>query len=259
MTEAQSINQWRAFNRARAKYDKRMQAATQVALDAQFEPIITAFEQGRANPENLATTYPIQKLFEYIYTTVGPDFARMSYLGVKSGPTDFLTKAAGKEPEADLLEGFWKRTMKKIVDTQAGEKIKGITQTTKSWVKRAIAEVQEQGLSIPNAAKLLREQWKTISKSRAVVVSRTEILSSSNAGSLLGAKSTGLPLNKSWLATRDPRTRSKHIHADGQTVDLDVPFIVGGDELNYPGDSSMGAKMDNCIQCRCAITFKRKQ
>lgn len=257
MNEAAAVIHWKAFDRSRQRFDKRIQAAVIAALDKQFAPIIAAVEAGSDNPEGRAATYPIEKLFEYIYGTVGVEFARQSYLSTKGLPSDFLIK--DRTSDATELEGNWLRLMRRIAQTQAGEKIKGITQTTKDIVRRVMGQGQDEGLSVPDIAKRLREKWSQLTKSRAVVIARTEIISSSNAGSLLGAQSTGLQLQKSWLATRDSRTRSSHAHVDGQSVDLDGVFTVNGDKLRYPGDSSLGAKPATTIQCRCTIVYKRKE
>jgi hypothetical protein len=60
-------------------------------------------------------------------------------------------------------------------------------------------------------------------------------------------------LTKSWVATADARTRKEHLEAHRQyadnPVDATEPFIVGGEELQYPGDPNGSAW--NTIQCRC--------
>ena len=88
---------------------------------------------------------------------------------------------------------------------------------------------------------------------RATVVARTEIISSSNAGTLQGYKESGVVIGKEWSSTKDKRTRDHHKEAEGQRVKLDEHFIVDGDLLDYPGDNSYNAKASNVIQCRCSL------
>ena len=56
-------------------------------------------------------------------------------------------------------------------------------------------------------------------------------------------------LQKEWIATLDERVRIDHAEANGQVVDMDKNFLVGGEELAYPGDSRGSAA--NVINCRC--------
>ena len=88
------------------------------------------------------------------------------------------------------------------------------------------------------------------------MIARTEIISASNKGSLDGAKDTGIPLKKEWLATMDNRTRDAHLIADGQKVLLDELFQVDGDALSYPGDFTNGASAGNVINCRCTQIYE---
>ncbi|WP_214607204.1 phage minor head protein, partial [Mycobacterium tuberculosis] len=90
------------------------------------------------------------------------------------------------------------------------------------------------------------------------VIARTEIIGASNLGSRAAAKETGLQLEKEWIATPDKRTRKAHKAANGQTRDFDEPYIVWGDRLQFPGDTSHGAKLRNVIQCRCVEGYHVK-
>jgi hypothetical protein len=56
-------------------------------------------------------------------------------------------------------------------------------------------------------------------------------------------------LQKQWMATGDGRTRLSHLEAHGKIVDVDKPFIVGGEELMYPLDPKGGPA--ETINCRC--------
>ena len=51
------------------------------------------------------------------------------------------------------------------------------------------------------------------------------------------------------------RTRAEHAEADGQTVQIDEPFTVGGELLQEPGDSTLGASLWNIINCQCYSYF----
>lgn len=54
---------------------------------------------------------------------------------------------------------------------------------------------------------------------------------------------------KTWNTTLDERTRASHVAADRQQVPKDGVFIVQGQRLRFPGDTSLGASMSNIINC----------
>jgi len=95
------------------------------------------------------------------------------------------------------------------------------------------------------------ERWRN----RAVVVARTESLSAYNGGSFdafgVMQQELGMPLEKVWLATMDPRTRDTHFVADGQRAPLLGAFTVGGSSGLFPGDPALPAS--ERIQCRCTM------
>lgn len=60
---------------------------------------------------------------------------------------------------------------------------------------------------------------------------------------------------KRWDAVLDEKTRINHAVADGQQRASGDPFVVGGQLLLHPGDTSLGATADNIINCRCSTQF----
>lgn len=52
-----------------------------------------------------------------------------------------------------------------------------------------------------------------------------------------------------WVTMHDAKVRETHRHAEGQTVGIDEPFVVGGASLRHPGDRLGPAS--EVINCRC--------
>lgn len=127
-----------------------------------------------------------------------------------------------------------------------------VADTTHKAIIKELTEGFEKGESIQELANRIKNMPEFDMK-RATVVSRTEIISSSNAGTLQGYKESGVVIGKEWSSTKDNRTRDHHVDAEGQRVKLDEPFKVDGDLLDYPGDNSYDAKASNVIQCRCSL------
>jgi hypothetical protein len=64
---------------------------------------------------------------------------------------------------------------------------------------------------------------------------------------------------KRWDSVGDNWVRAAHITADGQVVSMDQAFQVGGEQLMYPGDTSLGASVENVINCRCSATYDARE
>lgn len=62
---------------------------------------------------------------------------------------------------------------------------------------------------------------------------------------------------KQWVDVRLPNVRDAHAVANGQKVDINSAFTVGGQLLNHPGDTSLGATIDNVANCRCAAFHQK--
>ena len=98
-------------------------------------------------------------------------------------------------------------------------------------------------------------------KHRAETIGRTEALRSVNAGNqdaLLegvdGGAVAAHELIRIWIAAQDERTRDDHADAHGQEVGLEEPFLVGGEQLMYPGDPSASA--EQTVRCRCTFVTR---
>jgi hypothetical protein len=62
-------------------------------------------------------------------------------------------------------------------------------------------------------------------------------------------------VKKEWITVQDETVRPWHKEAHGQQVLEQEAFIVGGQNLMYPGDASMGATIENLINCRCFLDY----
>jgi len=95
-------------------------------------------------------------------------------------------------------------------------------------------------------------------KYRGDVIARTESIDALRAGhheALRQATEAGDvaegDVTREWDATGDRLTRPTHLRADTQKRKGNAPFSVGGYQLRYPGDTSMGAPAREVVQCRC--------
>lgn len=128
-------------------------------------------------------------------------------------------------------------------------------------VIEAITQAFSDGLSVPDAAALIESKVEGLASFQSTMLARTDLIGTSNAGSLLAAK-TVYPqagLTKRWVnatdsALGDGRVRPTHLVANGQVQPIDGYFIVGGSLMLYPGDPS--GDDDEVINCRCVVVYE---
>jgi hypothetical protein len=97
---------------------------------------------------------------------------------------------------------------------------------------------------------------------RGDAIARTELLGSLHAAqdeSLKQLENSGQissdAVTEEWDSSRDKFTRKSHALVNGTKRQRGVPFTVGGYPMLYPGDGSLGAPVEELIQCRCHLTI----
>lgn len=90
---------------------------------------------------------------------------------------------------------------------------------------------------------------------RARVIAQTESTrhrnSSALAHALLVERQDRRILMKQWDTTMDEKERAAHRLANDKVVTLNQPFIVGGEEMMFPGDPT--GSPENVCNCRCDL------
>jgi hypothetical protein len=202
-----------------------------------------------------------------IYNSVGMAAASMVFSSLpkqKSHNLILHTKARKPsqykptpEPPLDHIN-YWKQEFLRFTQSKdCAKKVSGITKTTKEQIRKVIEQSINEQLSHKQTAKLILEKATAIdTKKRALLIARTENAVGSNLGAMYAAKSSGLILYKKWIArSGDNRTRDAHVGMiDSKPIPIDDLFLVGGEKMSHPGDSSH-ASASNICNCRCIISF----
>jgi HK97 family phage portal protein len=248
LSEESKDNYWRSFESQRERWYRRVGSQVADRFDAERKQVLVAFRDGgealaiRAVDRNEDDW---ERLYRSIYFSVGEDFARRVLSAFKSQLYD-----------VKFEEDVFSQTVRNWLTTEGARRVVGVSQTTKDSIRRELAAGQALGESMFDLSKRLQSMYREFSNVRAERIARTETISASNLGSQTAAKSTGLPLEKEWISTFDNRVRSPHAAAHGQRRPVDEPYVVGGQRLRYPGDTSLGASADNTIQCRCTESYR---
>lgn len=81
-------------------------------------------------------------------------------------------------------------------------------------------------------------------------ITETEVLIG-RTPTIVSGSTVEAPVIREWVTAGDEKVRPAHVAADGQKRFVGTPFDVGGQGMNYPGDTSLGASLSNTINCRC--------
>lgn len=126
-------------------------------------------------------------------------------------------------------------------------------------LRDVLDQVVEQGLSIPDAQRLIHDQISQVFDVRKSAyeterIARTEVNRASNQGTLNGWMQSEVVQQKSWLAGLDERTRDSHLQAHNQYQAQPIPlaqdFQVGACSAPAPGASGCPGED---INCRCSM------
>jgi len=129
-------------------------------------------------------------------------------------------------------------------------------------VERAISEGKP--VATADIDKIVSRYQSSLLKLRGETIARTEAGAALNFGRQTHAEDiaaeTGAEVWKRWESGPDDgRQRETHTEANGQTVRSDQPFVVGGFELQFPGDYSLGADAGEVINCRCSVSYEIRE
>ena len=270
---------WKQTQAKRDRFMKLLSREWKAALLRQLEPVLNEIDESTINTiaarvPQLMTEEEIAKMMLRTVEMVGPYFAANTLRDVSKAAQD------NRILKQDIpTDDEWIARINSILGMEAGARITAITGSSKEEavkiIKAVLQQGAEEGLGIPQLSRLLRdqlnEQWGKISTYRAARIARTEVVSASNLGSLMGAEQSGVPLMKVWLSTRDSRTRRDTAGGrykpgpfdhygkfpagpDGEMVGLKEKFVKTGESLNHPGDPAGSA--GNTINCRCTQYFE---
>lgn len=222
------------------------------ALKAQVQPVIDHVKLYGGISKDVADLLvkkaPMEIAYEDCYTTIGTLSAQWNMRRINS-----LGKSVKALPQ--FLNDLWRGLMSKFYTTEAADRVSDVTETTREKIRQVLDEADDMNLTISERATYIEEQLSDpdFNRARSLVIARTESTLAANKGASLGNASANYRTVKEWLAVEDKNTRPTHRIADGQIVENDADFTVGGELAQFPGDTRLSAK--EVIQCRCTAVY----
>lgn len=141
-----------------------------------------------------------------------------------------------------MLERISKSTIPDTEKMEAFKALRGVIDTT-DIIGKQVDNLLSTLYKVP--------KFEGITYRRSVTIARTEATYARNLGFQDLYTNNPFVTKKKWKSLHDKDVRIEHMQADGQVVKKSEPFIVGGERLMFPGDTSMGASAENIINCRC--------
>lgn len=121
----------------------------------------------------------------------------------------------------------------------------------------------DEGENIAELTVRVRELFNSLTNYEADRIARTETNLAYNHARQESFKGSGIRF-KAWLSSHGPHVRPAHAQAERDysidtPIPMEQPFRVGGEELMYPGDDSLGAGAGNIINCQCIQLAAKKK
>lgn len=270
----------------------RLEVPVRQALRRVFDNMNSAFEQAYKSTGTIISLEPFQKdiktVLDTSYEATGKAFGTQisDHIADNEGDTDELLVALmmlaapinGNTP-AEQAEAFRQRngiqyaalTEKRVADVSGG-----IINTKQKELGRSVQAAQVQIAeqdeipenSISAIATLAATNFAVRFPSDAARIAATEVQNGAESAkkiesasfeyNVAGIAAAGLALvdyEKEWHTRGDKEVRPAHRAVDFERIDSEALFVVGGENLAYPADSTHGASAGNTINCRCSAIY----
>ena len=198
---------------------------------------------------NLFKSNELENLYVGLYSNIGLRFAKWY--------AKTYDRLISKRQDVSGFDDVWSEGFAEAGRKVAGQRIVLLQGTAKAEViknlQRFMQDPEFMALGADQRGRILRSRFNKLSAYQAERIVRTEATYAAN----LGAERSALDmfgsdgLQKEWLTSVDGRERASHRSTNGQVVDMDKPFNVGGELLMMPGDPRGSAR--NVVNCRCAV------
>lgn len=138
--------------------------------------------------------------------------------------------------------GFWTKVEQKVVRPK---------------LAAILAKSMADGDTLDQKVDRLQKEMTAMQRWAVERIARTETTAAMNYGGHLERADLDIEF-KEWMSTIDIRTRTlensgfDHLHADGMIIENGELFIISGEKLLFPGDSTHGASAGNVVNCRCS-------
>ena len=195
---------------------------------------------------------PIHEYFEDMQISEEQKQKRIRLANLLLADVLFLfALSKGNNDKQYLVKSFQNRYTESVksVAQQDKELSRYIGKVCESIVDTTVKDTNKSGDLTDSAG----NEYRT-SIDRAMNIAENEANSILNNDEYRSAIKNGCT-KKKWIAFGDERVRMDHANVDGEVVDINKPFHVGGYLMMFPKDDSLGAGLEEIVNCRCSVEY----
>jgi hypothetical protein len=172
-------------------------------------------------------------------------------------PIRSLLQSAGDEARDEVgVDDPWKYPSKAMLEYLAGRKVnvQGCGSTVRNQLNTSLSEGVTNGETHLELAARVKQVFGDLTDGQAKTIAMTEVNIGYNTSRHQAMVDAGIEY-KAWLSSHGPNVREAHSQAEEDYIDnpipMDEPFEVMEEQLMFPGDDSLGASLENIINCQC--------
>ncbi len=195
---------------------------------------------------------PIHDYFENMQISEEEKEKRVRLANLLLADVLFLFALSKRNQDKQYLsEAFQKRYLSSV------KKVAEPDQKMQRYIQKvcdSIVDTTLKGGSLTGSKANKPQDPYVVSVDRATNVAENEANAILNGDEYITAVKNGCT-KKRWKSYRDERVRADHADVDGQVVDISRPFRVGKYMMMYPKDDSLGAGLEEIVNCRCSVEY----
>ena len=195
---------------------------------------------------------PIHDYFENMQISEEEKEKRVRLANLLLADVLFLFALSKRNQDKQYLsEAFQKRYLSSV------QKVAEPDQKMQRYIRKvcdSIVDTTLKGGSLTTSKANKPQDPYVVSVDRATNVAENEANAILNGDEYITAVKNGCT-KKRWKSYRDERVRADHADVDGQVVDISRPFRVGKYMMMYPKDDSLGAGLEEIVNCRCSVEY----
>ena len=244
MTLAEQKAFWNKWNRFQRKQEAKYVPKFVTALQIQAKSF------NKTQDINAIPSFPIYEVLVNLYKNVGVEWAKATRQSIR---------------KADGLMGFNEMILQLMNDYFGIDLLnyaEWMTQYSREVISGILIRGNEQQMSPIEIADIIATHPE-FNRMRAMRIARTEVVTAANAAGQIYANTSGMEMNKTWIAVKDKRTRHDHSAVDGTTIDINIPFTVGGAQMMHPGartqPNGLPVPAFEIVNCRCTLGYVAKR
>lgn len=186
------------------------------------------------------------------------DWTKGLYLNAGLPRAKSITRDLSRS-KADDPSGMWEQELANYAQQRAGENIVIVEGTLKDELVK-ILRAQMDVDDVVGVEKLTQQVFREYGKVAEWMVRRiaqTETMIGLAEAGAIAADTLDVGFTKQWCIA-GIRTRESHLVLDGEEIDQDDLFNVGGSMMRWPHDSAFGAEAGEIINCACDVIRRPK-